>query len=114
MLYPVVLELSFMLCPVMSALRASDGANPPRNMHRALVFNGATICTVTASILLLRGRQRRRENDEIHASGNMSDACGDSQETSGGAREIVGDGQRSAEGGGRAGLRLPLRLKIGS
>ncbi|EJD00097.1 MFS general substrate transporter [Fomitiporia mediterranea MF3/22] len=52
---------------VMSALRASSSATPPRNMHRALIFNGATIFSCTILILFFRGRQRRREKDVLVA-----------------------------------------------
>lgn len=51
---------------VMSALRASESANPPKNMHAALIFNGVLIVAVVASVFLLRGRQRRRESDVAH------------------------------------------------
>ena len=48
---------------VMSALRASENASPPLNMHRALIFSGATVFTLSMSVFLLRGQQRRREMD---------------------------------------------------
>lgn len=54
----------------MSALRDSDSASPPRNMRRALIFNGATIFSITMSIFLFRGRQRRRELDMNVLGGN--------------------------------------------
>lgn len=49
----------------MQALRASDSASPPLNMHRSLIFLGVFICVVVSSVLLLRGRQARRETDVL-------------------------------------------------
>jgi len=48
---------------IMSALRDSESASPPRNMRRSLIFNGATIFSLSMSIFLFCGRQRRREKD---------------------------------------------------
>ncbi|KLO14386.1 MFS general substrate transporter [Schizopora paradoxa] len=48
---------------VMQALRASDSASPPFNMHRSLIFQGVFIGVVVSSVLILRGRQARRETD---------------------------------------------------
>ncbi|KAI0920498.1 hypothetical protein AcV5_010215 [Taiwanofungus camphoratus] len=47
-----------------NALRAGPDANPPYNMKRALVFQGALVCAAIAFIFLLEGRQIRREQDE--------------------------------------------------
>lgn len=47
----------------MQALRASDSASPPLNMHRSLIFLGVFIGVVVSSVLILRGRQVRREMD---------------------------------------------------
>lgn len=49
---------------VQDALRASPAADPPQNMHRSIIFNGAWVVTITASIFFLRGKQTRRELDE--------------------------------------------------
>ncbi|GJE88916.1 MFS general substrate transporter [Phanerochaete sordida] len=46
------------------ALRAGPDANPPLNMHRALIFLGAFVCSAVVTIFGLRGRQARREMDE--------------------------------------------------
>lgn len=46
------------------ALRASPSADPPQNMHRAIIFNGVWVVVITASIFFLRGKQARRELDE--------------------------------------------------
>ena len=46
------------------ALRAGPDADPPLNMHRASIFNGVFIFVTSALVLLLKGRQRRRQADE--------------------------------------------------
>ncbi len=48
---------------VEGALRASDTANPPLNMRRALIFQGAFICGVTIFVAAIQGKQKRRELD---------------------------------------------------
>ena len=48
----------------MSALRASEDASPPFNMHHSLIFQGTLICVGTAGIFFFRSQQRRREKDE--------------------------------------------------
>lgn len=48
-------------------MRASDSANPPKNMHRAMIFQGAFVCALVFFILILRGEQKRRRADEHHA-----------------------------------------------
>jgi len=50
---------------VQGALR-DDGAtaNPPHNMHRAIIFNGITVLVASLLVFFLRGRQARRELDE--------------------------------------------------
>ncbi|KAG6813389.1 hypothetical protein H0H92_011655 [Tricholoma furcatifolium] len=53
---------------VEGALRADADANPPLNMRRALIFNGAIIVTSAVSVILLRGRQARKERDEAEAA----------------------------------------------
>ncbi|KAI5123266.1 hypothetical protein M0805_001355 [Coniferiporia weirii] len=59
---------------VMSVLRAPESASPPKNMHRALIFNGVTIFVTTMSIFLFRGRQRRREEDARAAAATTETA----------------------------------------
>lgn len=51
-------------CAVEGALTAGPEANPPYNMRRALVFNGAFVMACASLIFLLRGQQRRKERDE--------------------------------------------------
>ncbi|KNZ75045.1 Major facilitator superfamily domain-containing protein 7, partial [Termitomyces sp. J132] len=51
------------------ALRAGPDANPPFNMRRTLIFNGAIIMTCAASVLLLCGKQVRKERDEERLQG---------------------------------------------
>ncbi|EJC99340.1 MFS general substrate transporter [Fomitiporia mediterranea MF3/22] len=53
---------------VQSALRAPPTASPPSNMHRALIYNGASIFGSAGFALFLRGRQKRREMDMLAAS----------------------------------------------
>ncbi len=53
----------------MSALRGSDSASPPLNMHRSLIFLGIFIGVVVASVSVLRGRQVRRETDVLMLQG---------------------------------------------
>ena len=50
-------------CAVEGALRAGPDANPPLNMHRALVFQGALVCSAVVWVFGLRGTQTRRELD---------------------------------------------------
>ncbi|KAI0295839.1 MFS general substrate transporter [Multifurca ochricompacta] len=47
-----------------NALRASDAANPPRNMHRAIIFNAIWVFSTSLLVFFLHGRQARRELDE--------------------------------------------------
>ncbi|KAJ7036834.1 major facilitator superfamily domain-containing protein [Mycena alexandri] len=49
---------------VQGALRAGPNQNPPLNMHRALIFNGAFVLAASASVFALRGKQVRKELDE--------------------------------------------------
>ena len=53
---------------VESALRDSPSANPPQNMHRALIFQGAFVLAVTSSIFFLKGDQARRQQDLARAN----------------------------------------------
>ncbi|KAJ7881071.1 major facilitator superfamily domain-containing protein [Mycena olivaceomarginata] len=46
------------------ALRAGTNGSPPLNMHRALIFNGASVVAISSLIFLVRGRQVRKELDE--------------------------------------------------
>jgi len=47
-----------------NALRGSHAANPPLNMHRAIMFNGIWVFAVSLLVFFFRGRQARRELDE--------------------------------------------------
>ena len=49
---------------VEGALRAGPDANPPLNMHRAFIFQGALVTSVVAFVYLLEGKQTRRNLDE--------------------------------------------------
>ena len=49
---------------VEGALRAGPNANPPYNMHHAIIFQGVLGMAVVASVYLLEGKQTRREQDE--------------------------------------------------
>ncbi|KAF7330192.1 MFS general substrate transporter [Mycena venus] len=46
------------------ALRAGIDGNPPLNMRRALIFNGAFVVAVSLSVFVIRGKQVRKELDE--------------------------------------------------
>ena len=52
------------MCTVEGALRAGPDANPPNNMHRALIYQGALVCSAVVFVFALRGKQARRELDE--------------------------------------------------
>ncbi|KAI0689392.1 major facilitator superfamily domain-containing protein [Cytidiella melzeri] len=56
--------LTVLFVLVENALRADANANPPFNMHRALVFQGALTLAVSVTILGLHGKQARRQLDE--------------------------------------------------
>ncbi|KAI5890517.1 MFS general substrate transporter [Schizophyllum commune H4-8] len=56
--------LGFVFIISEDALRAGPDADPPLNMHRATIFNGVFIFVTSALVLLLKGRQRRRQADE--------------------------------------------------
>ena len=45
-------------------------------MHNALIFQGAIICALSLPILALKGRQTRRERDEMEASHPELDQTG--------------------------------------
>ncbi|KAM5538876.1 hypothetical protein V8D89_007598 [Ganoderma adspersum] len=49
---------------VEGALRAGPNANPPYNMHHAIIFQGVLGMAVVASVYLLEGKQTRRAQDE--------------------------------------------------
>ncbi|KAG6331792.1 hypothetical protein ID866_7298 [Astraeus odoratus] len=46
------------------ALRAPSTANPPYNMHNALILHGCVIMVFGAFVFILRAKQARREMDE--------------------------------------------------
>ncbi|KII87214.1 hypothetical protein PLICRDRAFT_247970 [Plicaturopsis crispa FD-325 SS-3] len=49
-------------------LRAPATANPPLNMHNALIFTAAFGCAAAAPCFFIQGRQARRERDEAQAA----------------------------------------------
>ena len=49
---------------VQGALRDGPDADPPLNMRRALIFNGAIVATISASVVFIKGRQARKVLDE--------------------------------------------------
>lgn len=57
-----LLGVMFILCG--GALRASASADPPLNMRRALIFNGAFISAASIFVFLLKGKQVRKALDE--------------------------------------------------
>ncbi|KZO95536.1 MFS general substrate transporter [Calocera viscosa TUFC12733] len=52
---------------VEGALRASADANPPLNMHRAIIFQAIVVLVLCAAVFGLEGRQARREMDKEKA-----------------------------------------------
>ena len=52
------------------ALRAPSTANPPYNMHAALILHGCVVMVCGAFVFALRARQVRREKDEIMMKNN--------------------------------------------
>jgi len=50
-----------------SALKAGPDAHPPLNMRNALIFNTAIVWAVAFLNLGLKGKQSRRERDEMEA-----------------------------------------------
>ena len=52
-----------------SALRAGPDGKPPLNMRNALIFQGTMVCAVSVLVFGLKGRQSRRERDEVEAGG---------------------------------------------
>ncbi|KAK7461987.1 hypothetical protein VKT23_008419 [Stygiomarasmius scandens] len=59
--------MGFIFVLVENALRAGPDADPPLNMHRALIFQGAFVMAVVFLVLLLQGKQTRKEMDEQNA-----------------------------------------------
>jgi len=57
---------------VEGALRAGPDADPPLNMRRALIFNGAIVMTAGASVFLLKGKQTRKQMDQQRAQQSRS------------------------------------------
>ncbi|KAJ6586871.1 major facilitator superfamily domain-containing protein [Mycena vulgaris] len=49
---------------VEGALRAGPDANPPLNMRRALIFNGAIVMTISTFVFFLHGKQTRKQIDK--------------------------------------------------
>ncbi|KAI0789189.1 major facilitator superfamily domain-containing protein [Abortiporus biennis] len=57
--------LSLMFVLVEGALRAPESSNPPKNMHKALIFQGVFVLGSLVFVMLLQGKQKRREMDEL-------------------------------------------------
>ena len=57
-------------------MRAGPGGKPPFNMHNALIFHGAIICALSLPVLALKGRQTRRERDEMETGHPELDPTG--------------------------------------
>ncbi|KAH9837800.1 major facilitator superfamily domain-containing protein [Rhodofomes roseus] len=57
-----LLSIIFVLAE--GALRAGPDADPPNNMHGAIIFQGVFVLAAAAIILLLQGKQTRRAADE--------------------------------------------------
>lgn len=50
--------------PAQDALRAPSTANPPLNMHKAIIFNGVCSLATAGLIFFVHGHQARRARDE--------------------------------------------------
>lgn len=65
---------------VEGALRAPSTADPPYNMHDALIFHGCVVMVCGSCIFFLRAKQARREMDEVMiediASSSGADGAG--------------------------------------
>ncbi|KAH7888728.1 MFS general substrate transporter [Phlebopus sp. FC_14] len=55
---------------VEGALRAPATANPPYNMHNALILNGTVVMAFGVLVFFIRARQARRALDEVMAGGS--------------------------------------------
>ena len=64
-----------------TALRAGPDANPPFNMHRALIFNGAFIMTTAFLVFFIRGREARKELDQKKLEQSLHTRAGDTSQT---------------------------------
>jgi FLVCR family MFS transporter 7 len=49
---------------VQGALRAGPDANPPLNMHKALIFNGVVVVSCSSLVFMIQGKQARKVLDE--------------------------------------------------
>ncbi|KAI6037951.1 major facilitator superfamily domain-containing protein [Pisolithus marmoratus] len=56
---------NIVLILVEGALRAPSTADPPYNMHNALILHGCVVMVLSSSVFFLRGKQARREVDEV-------------------------------------------------
>jgi MFS transporter, FLVCR family, MFS-domain-containing protein 7 len=45
-------------------LRAPPSADPPLNMKKGLIFNGVFVLATSCTVVLIRGKQARKELDE--------------------------------------------------
>lgn len=61
-------------------MRAGPNANPPLNMRRALIFNGASVMAAAALVFFIRGKQVRKEVDEKKHQESLQAAAGRSEE----------------------------------
>ncbi|KAI6040338.1 major facilitator superfamily domain-containing protein [Pisolithus marmoratus] len=66
-----------MLILVEDALRAPSTANPPYNMHDALIFHGCVVMVCGSAIFFQRAKQARREMDEVMIINTVSRSAPD-------------------------------------
>jgi FLVCR family MFS transporter 7 len=64
------------LSTVEGALRADGNADPPLNMHRALIFHSSFILVASLLIFFIRGEQARKRSDEVMSRGLLEGADG--------------------------------------
>ena len=63
--------VTIMFVLVEGALRASPTADPPLNMHKALIFNGVFVLAGCCVVFFLTGKQARREKDAQMKDGQI-------------------------------------------
>ncbi|KIK90790.1 hypothetical protein PAXRUDRAFT_151101 [Paxillus rubicundulus Ve08.2h10] len=87
------------------ALRAPSTANPPYNMHDALILHGSVIMAFATLAFFVRARQARRELDEVMVGGSATPpprTASAAVESRAGLSKILGEVESVGEDGGRS------------